>query len=298
MPATALWCLRLSVAAQCIVAARPAFGGGPSKVNTWLFMAADLPEIVPRTTDQVAAYFLLIVAASVLLRPVRALVFLSAVWMAAIALATWAVKGETFYALAPLAHAALVAAPLGLALLLPGAKKSLFGGATPSRVGLWILVLGASVTFTAHGLEALGYKDIRPNQDFMTLLQGSAKHLFDWRISDSNAETILRVIGIQDLLLAALLLLFGTTGVVLYVLKNLNGIKKTFGPVENFLFRWRWVAGWMALWGFTPALLRITGNGIGFWYETVGRFANGGVPLALYLAWWQLVRPSAPPSRT
>ena len=64
-------------------------------------MVAGLPEHIASLTDQVAAGVLLAVAASAIVRPIRALLFFNAAWMAAVALAVWNNPGTTVDALAP-----------------------------------------------------------------------------------------------------------------------------------------------------------------------------------------------------
>ena len=85
------------------------------------------------------------------------------------------------------------------------------------------------------------------------------------RLSQASAEQLLTVIGLQDFILAALLL----------------------------LRRWRWIAGWMAIWGLATALSRVTSMGVDSWHQSVLRLANGGVPLTLFLAWHHLIRLSS-----
>lgn len=259
MSAPALLCLRVSVALQCIAEARNAWVAG-SDVNGWLFMRAGLSESTAILTDQVAAILLVAIAASSLFRPLRPLLLLGAAWMAAVALAIWNNPGTTVDSLAPLAHAVRIAAPLGLALLLPEPRKLFNQRPARTSIGVWILLIGTAATFAAHGMEALGHYG-----RFVDLMIGSAQRWLGWDLSQSAAETSLTLIGIHDLLLAALLL----------------------------SRRWRWVAGWMALWGFATALSRMTAMGGSSWYESAIRIANAGVPLALYLAWWQIVRSRA-----
>ena len=254
---SALWCLRVTVAGQCLAAARTAWVAG-SEVNDWLFMKAGLPEDITSRIDQFAAGALLAVAASAIVRPIRALLLFSAAWMVAVAFAIWTNPGSMVDDLAPIAHAVRVAAPLGLKLLQPGSGKKLTRSTARASIALWVLLLGVAATFVAHGLEALQH-----HGKFVDLIIGSAKTWLGWSISQSDAERLLTVIGIQDLILVALLL----------------------------LRRWLWVAGWMAFWVISTALSRMTSMGGGSWHQSLIRIANGGVPLALFLAWWQLVRP-------
>ncbi len=264
MPARALLCLRVSVALQCVAGARSAWVTG-SEVNSWLFMTVGLPEATVGRIDQVAAGLLIVVAASALLRPARPLLVLGAAWMTAIAIAIRLNPGEMVDAMAPMAHAVRVAALLGLACLLPGRSAPLARSAAARTVGVWILLIGTAATLAAHGLEALGH-----HGRFVDLIIGSARRWLGWTLSQSSAEASLTVVGSMDLLLAALLL----------------------------TRRWRWVAGWMALWGFVTALSRMTAMGGDAWFLSAARAANAGVPLALFLAWWQVVRFRAPSPMT
>ena len=251
---SSLWCLRITVAGQCLAAARTAWMV-PSEINGWLFMKAGMPENVTSLIDQFAAGLLIAVAVSAIVHPVRALLFFSAAWMAALSLALFFDEGTTGDAPAPIAHAVRVAAPLGLMLLLPCPGKKSTPDTVRTSPAIWILLLGVAATFVAHGLEALQHYG-----RFVDLIIGSAKTWLGMNVSQSDAESLLTAIGVQDLLLAALLL----------------------------LRRWRWIAGWMAFWGLSTALSRMTSGGS--WHESLIRIANGGVPLALFLGWWHLVR--------
>ena len=264
MPASILWCLRISVAGQCIAAARTAWVAG-SEINGWLFIKVGLPESVASFTDQVAAGLLLAVAASAIFRPLRALYLFNAAWMAAVCFAVFTNPGTAVDVLAPISHAVRVAAPLALALLPLRPGEELRNGAPKTALALWVLLFGVAATFTAHGLEALQHYG-----RFVDLIIGSAKQWFGWSISQATAEELLTVIGIQDILLALMLL----------------------------SRRWRWVAGWMAIWGLSTALSRVTAMGSGSWHQSLIRIANGGVPLALFLGWWHLVRPSGTPKKS
>ena len=258
MPSSALWCLRLTVALQCFAAGRIAWVAG-STVNGWLFMRAGFPESVGGTIDQVAAALLLFISAAIIIYPKRSFCFLAAGWMFALALTTYLNPGTSVDSLALFAHAVRFMAPLCLAFVLPSTKSELFEDLKVSQTTAWLLLLGASSTFIAHGIEAFEHYG-----RFIDLLIGSASRV-GLKLSQSNAETTLTVIGVQDFLLVALLL----------------------------LRRWRWVAGWMAFWGFATALSRMTTMGSGSWHQTAVRVANGGVPLAIFLAWRPLFRPNS-----
>ncbi|MDP6539421.1 MAG: metallophosphoesterase family protein [Planctomycetota bacterium] len=256
----ALWCLRVTVALQCIAAARTAWVTG-SAVNGWLFMRAGVAPDTANLVDRVAASALAAAAVSVLVRPWRVFLLIPAVWIAAIMVATRTNPGSAVDYLAPAAHAVRLAAPLGLIAWLAQGERA----ALSRQVGVWILLVGSSASFAAHGLEALNH-----HGQFVDLLIGTARRWTVWDLSQSSAENALVCIGTADLLLAALLL----------------------------ARRWRWVAGWMALWGLVTALSRMTAMGGGVWFMSAERAANAGVPLALSLAWWQVVRSHAPKTMT
>jgi len=231
-------------------------------------MVAGLPESVARLTDQLAAGLLLATAITAILRPVRGLLFFNAAWMVAISIALYANPGSTVDSLAPISHAARFTAPLGLALLLIQPKNPSGQDVPTGTYGLCLLHLGVSATFFGHGLEALEHYG-----RFVDLIIGSAHRWLDLTLSQSTAENILTVIGVQDIFLAGLLLY-------------------TFIDDRLGVFRrWRWIAGWMAVWGLCTALSRMTAGGIDSWHKTLIRSANGGVPLALFLGWWHLGRP-------
>ena len=193
---------------------------------------------------------------SALVRPSRALMLAGATWILGIALARWDNPGAAADHLAPISHAVRIGSLLALALLA--------GRRDPERPPLgvaagWVLLLGTSLTFVGHGIEAL-----RHSGPFVDLMIGTVRRWTDLRLTQATAEDLLTVIGLQDLLLAGLLL----------------------------LRRWRWIAGWMAFWGIVTALSRVTAMGMDSWYETVLRLANGGVPLTLFFAWQYLTRPA------
>ena len=105
----------------------------------------------------------------------------------------------------------------------------------------WILRLGVAGEFIGHGLLAiLGKKD----------WIGWISQLL--RVDTPTAATLLLLIGLFDLLVAAIILI---------------------KPMRPVLL-------WAAFWGFWTALVRpIVGIG---WLDFIERFANFAAPLALY----------------
>jgi hypothetical protein len=256
MPKAALWTLRLSIAALALASARNAWVPG-SAINSWLFMEAGLPESVASGIDRLGAAIMVGVVISALVRPSRVLLLTGATWMLCVALARWDNPGATADELAPLSHAVRIGALLALALL--SGQPELERRSSAVLAG-WVLLLGTSLTFVGHGIEALQHSG-----PFVDLMIGTVKRWTGQRLSQASAEQLLTVIGLQDFLLAALLL----------------------------LRRWRWIAGWMAIWGLATALSRVTSMGVDSWHQSLLRLANGGVPLTLYLAWHHLIRSSS-----
>jgi len=155
-------------------------------------------------------------------------------------------------------------APLALILWLPWPGRQQISW---RRVGtvLWLLRLAAAGTFSVHGYEA-----IRTNARFIDLIIAAGYRLLDQQVSEPTAGRILLVIGIIDIALALLLV----------------------------TRRWRWVAFYMAAWGFITATSRVILLGPGGYPEMLLRAANGGVPLAIGLAWLYLPPKSFTPDST
>ena len=256
MPKAALWTLRLSIVALALASARNAWIPG-SAINSWLFMKAGLPETVASGIDRFGAALMVGVVISALVRPSRVLLLAGATWMLCVAFARWDNPGATADGLAPLSHAVRIGALLALALL--SGRPDLERRPAAGLVG-WVLLLGTSLTFVGHGIEALQHSG-----PFVDLIIGTVKRWTGHRLSQASAEQLLTVIGLQDFILAALLL----------------------------LRRWRWIAGWMAIWGLATALSRVTSMGLDSWHHSLLRLANGGVPLTLFLAWHHLIKLSS-----
>ncbi len=105
----------------------------------------------------------------------------------------------------------------------------------------WALRVGVAGEFLGHGLLAIGGK-----ADWIKWISQLI------HVDAGTATTLLLLIGISDLVVAAIVL-FRPVGVVLL---------------------------WATFWGFWTALVRpIVGVG---WLDFVERFANWGAPLALY----------------
>lgn len=110
----------------------------------------------------------------------------------------------------------------------------------------WILRIAVAGEFIGHGVFALQQKE------------GWLKYFDAVGVSDDNAMTIMPIIGVMDLLLAALILV---------------------KPIRVAVL-------WMAFWGLWTALIRWPLGPDPFW-DFVERSANWGAPLALlFLLGW------------
>ena len=124
------------------------------------------------------------------------------------------------------------------------------GQAVSSSVAL--LVIAVAATFAAHGYKAIdcygGFTDL-------ILLSDASWTGFD--PTQDSVETGLVTIGILDISVALGLLLFKS----------------------------RFAALYMTVWGFITAASRITAMDLSVWPESLIRVANGGVPLAILVYW-------------
>lgn len=111
----------------------------------------------------------------------------------------------------------------------------------PKQGAIWILRIGVAAEFCGHGTLALLGKP------------GWIGFITFWGFSHEQAVQLMPLIGVLDLVLAAIVLV---------------------RPVPPLLL-------WMAFWGFATAMMRpLTGHG---WLDFVERGPNWAAPLAL---WW------------
>ena len=114
--------------------------------------------------------------------------------------------------------------------------------------GLFLLgAIACSATFAVHGWEAYNL-----HAGFIDLIIGSA-HLLNLHPSQTSVTKLLILIGIMDMVLAALVLLY---------------------PSRKLLY-------WMAFWGLVTALSRPLSMGISSWHETAIRAGNFVLPFCL-----------------
>jgi hypothetical protein len=142
---------------------------------------------------------------------------------------------------APAAHALRYGTPLALALL---AMKEPFGEAQV----VMLLRVSLAFVFVTHGAEALMHYP-----RFIDLIIGTGENLLGWRVTESQAKSILTVIGWVDVI----------TGVAILI-----------RPLPALLW-------WMAIWGLVTALSRMTSLGWDAYRDVLMRVTHFVVPFVL-----------------
>ena len=238
--------LSLGVALQCVGLWRTAYVDGTALGST-LFMTWGWSEDAMLAVELGAAWGVLALGAVTLLRPWCAGLMALAGWFALIAGLAWFQGGQFGYQYSVLAHATRIGAPLALAVLAwPGLDAE-----RRREWGVRILRVAVALTFATHGLEALQH-----HPSFIDYIITAFRRA-GLGISEPASRVLLTAIGVQDFVLAALVL----------------------------TQRWRAVVGYMVLWGVVTALSRMVHMGTGKWPATLIRSANWAVPLALWVAW-------------
>ena len=219
-------------------------------IGSLLFMNHGVAHETTVLVERGSALVLLLATAAVLVPRLRAsgaaglLVF-----AAVLAWASVDQAGYPYSRYAIGAQAMRIGTPLALLLCVwPRGRPA----AERARLVEGILLTVTALTFVVHGLEALWR-----HPWFLDLTIGTAQRLGAGRISESQAGTLLLVVGCIDLASVAGLL----------------------------LFRSRAIAGWMACWGFFTAALRLLNYGAGAWSETIVRLPQGLLPVVLALCW-------------
>lgn len=116
---------------------------------------------------------------------------------------------------------------------------------------IYLLIIAASLTFATHGYEAF-----MEHPKFKDLLYGTLK-IISISPSETLVITLLKVIGIMDILLAISVIFFHS--------------------------KWKWLILWMAVWGFLTAVSRATAFGELGIDDALLRIGNGFIPLIVYL---------------
>lgn len=131
-----------------------------------------------------------------------------------------------------------------------------------------VLSVGVIATFFGHGAWAVGAKD-----SFVALLTGSVDNVLGATMSTSTGESIVRVIGVADIALAAAMALM------------LVGALRGAGALYRFAYSNIAVGvyAWAVVWGFVTAFARMTAVGEFFpeVWDWVERAPNWMLPAAL-----------------
>lgn len=114
----------------------------------------------------------------------------------------------------------------------------------------WILRIALATVFIAHGLQAW-----HENPGFIDLLIGSTRRLIGYRLTESAAVSMLKVIAVVDIIVAVLVL----------------------------VGRWRWLLAWLCFWSLITAASRMTATGWGAYTELLVRASHFMAPVAVWL---------------
>ena len=259
-----VWCLRITVALQCIGLASWTRATETPVFET-LCYSWEWPEETVLLIEQSSAYGLSAGAALLLVCPIivsgkrrlyvdTPVLIAVAAWQICVATATWhQAEGlpEGYYAWLIFAEQAVrFGAPLALFLLAAGTSSATV------HLAISVLRTTAAATFLAHGYEAM-----IGHPPFVDLIIGAGRRV-TLRISQDSAEQLLVAVGAIDFVLSALVLFTRSRAAVLY----------------------------MAVWGLVTASSRIVHSGLGAYFETLVRAGNAGVPLALFFVWQSMRR--------
>ncbi len=206
-----------------------------------IFRKTPLPDPTASAFDHAVSGGAFALALTLLWRPTEKTAWVLFGWSMLLALGSAGQYGSYYAWVGPLAWACRMLAPACLALALSGRGE---WAVRLSRVAV-------ASTFAAHGLEALWR-----HPKFIDLILASTNRLLGFFPTQASAESILGVIGVVDLIVAALALL---------------GV------------RWRWLWGWAAFWGALTAASRITQHGVGGIGYGLARAPHALLPLFVML---------------
>ncbi|MEX2216639.1 MAG: hypothetical protein WD768_21175 [Phycisphaeraceae bacterium] len=195
------WVLRIAIALQCVGMALPMVTHQtPSPLNEYLLNHQGVEDATAGMIDQVTGFAMFGIAVVVLVFPISPIVLLVAAWAGVTAWATQMNEGDAFAFVAVPAQAVRFIAPLALVLLLawPGHYAR---AAWRQHGAMWLLRLAAAVVFIAHGYEAFAL-----NPRFIDYILHSGQFFFATTFPQQTAEWLLRLIGVQDVILAVALI--------------------------------------------------------------------------------------------
>jgi hypothetical protein len=245
-PASVAWCLRATVALQCVGAFWQS-RVGESAIFEYLWLQAGVAESMALVVADVGSWFVLAAGLLTVAFVRRWWLYPLAVWFAAVALAETVLGGSPFATWTLPADAVRIAVPLALVWL---ADETSARRPSPEWTERF-LALAVVATFATHGWEAF---QLHPR--FGDYLYVASETFLGARFESTTVTVLLTAIGIVDLVVAGTLLLGR---------------------------RWRLLLGYMAFWGGLAACARIVHGGWWGLPKCLVRAANAGAPLALFL---------------
>jgi hypothetical protein len=242
--AVADWTLRAAILLHALGLARALFTRAGSSLGTIALMDWGVAHETILSGEMLFAALILAAAVSIMIRPTIIALLGIASMVLLEACAGVKVGGFPFYELTPYANALRYLAPLALIPLL------FFRGPVGIRTCSWILRAGLAVVFAIHGYEAW-----RLDPRFIDYIIGSGRNLGSFEISEDVASSLLRVIGMADVVVAALILVTCS----------------------------RWLLAWLCIWALVTALSRPVSLGFQSYPEVLLRASHFLAPVAL---WW------------
>lgn len=247
--AIAGWVLRVTAAVFAIGWCVAIFSRAGTSVGSIALMEWGVAHPRIALVERWTAVLVLLAGLSLLARPTVVAALIVAIVPFIEALAARHTDSYAFATMAPASHALRYGLPLALAWMVLPAWSHL-GERARVLGAMWMLRLGIAAVFVAHGVQALG-----PHPEFTDMLIATARRwLGGYRLTESNAVAMLRVIGIVDI------------GVGFMVLAG----------------RWRPLLLWLALWSLVTAMARVTSWGIMSYPEVLLRASHVGAPLAVW----------------
>jgi hypothetical protein len=240
-----LWLLKFALLLQSIGVFFYLMGG--SAIETMLFMELGLEQAQSKFFENMIGWIFLVFGAVAFFKPNKYLLVLIALMTLALAYVIKRQAGSPFTDWSIPAHFVRIILPIGI-LLLANYKNNV-------NTVYWILLVGLSITFITHGLEAWS---LHPR--FIDYLLISSENTFGIRIKQSQAELALKIIGSLDIV-AALTAILHSNNAIFY---------------------------WMALWGFITAFARVTELGFSLYPEVLIRTGHYLVPIGL--VWLNVIR--------
>ncbi|WP_373494537.1 hypothetical protein [Aquiflexum sp.] len=214
---------------------------GGSAIETMLFMEMGLEQANSKLVENIIAWVFLIFGIVAFLKPDKYLLVIISLLTLALAYIIKRQAGSPFTEWSIPSHFIRIILPIGILLLATNKQKNIRGA-------YWVLLVGLSITFITHGLEAWS---LHPR--FIDYLLISSEKTLGIRFKQSSAEIVLKVIGTIDILVALSTLVFP----------------------KNAVFYW------MAFWGFVTAFARVTELGLGLYPEVLIRAGHWLVPISL-----------------